>query len=342
MKTNNLNIFEGNNAIINFLDPDQNLPTPLVELSKDLNPFYDHKVRIFAKLHNMLPLGNIKMLAARNMLEDADKLGKLKGVHSLVEYSSGNTILSLAIIARQMGIKKIKTLISHEAFKSRIQLLRFLGIEVEIHKEPANPKSLDPRSGIALAEKLGQLPGWLCLNQYTNSSNPEAHFRWTGPDVWKQTKGKLTIFCSALGTAGTMVGTSKYLKNKNKFITMVGVSRIGGPVPGVRSTARLKLLRFDWQKSIDHREEIDISESYAESLLLCRAGLLVGPSSGFTLAGLKKFLNKQLSCNSLDKFRNKDGEIVAVFICYDGPFQYLDEYFTYVDSSQFPSILEGK
>src|SRR5256885_10437601 len=98
MNTNNLNVFQGENAISDFLNPDMNQLTPLVELSQELNPFYNHKVRIFAKLHNKLPLENIKMLAARNMLEEASRKGKLQNVNSLVEYSSGNTILSLAVI----------------------------------------------------------------------------------------------------------------------------------------------------------------------------------------------------------------------------------------------------
>lgn len=339
MKKNDLNIFEGKNAISDFLNPDMNQLTPLVELNQDLNSFYKYNVRIFAKLQNRLPLDNIKMLAARNMLEEAEKKGKLQNVHSLIEYSSGNTILSLAVVARQMNIKKIKTFISHEVFNSRIQLLRFFGIEVEVHQEPTNPKEFDPRSGITLAQKQGNFPGWLCLGQYTNPANPDAHKRWTGPAIWKQTKGKITIFCSALGTTGTMVGTSKYLKSKNKQITMVGVSRSEGLVPGVRSTERLKLIRFDWKNSIDYLETIGIKDSYTESLLLCRAGILVGPSSGFALAGLKSFLQKQLRNNSLDKFRNKDKEVIAVFTCYDGPFQYLDEYFSYVDDSLFPPVI---
>ncbi len=338
MKSSNLNVFQGKSSILDFLDPDKSPPTPLVELSSELNPFRSQNVRIFAKLHNMLPLGNIKMLAARNMLEKGFESGKLKNTNSLIEYSSGNTILSLAIIARQMGIKNIKSLISHEAFESRINLLRFFGIQVGIHQEPTNPMKHDPKSGISKAEKLGEEKGWCCLGQYTDPANPEAHERWTGPDIWKQTSGKLTIFCSALGTTGTMVGTSKYLKRKSKSITTIGVSRIGGPVPGVRSTSRLNLIHFDWQKSIDQLEEVGIEESYTESLTLCRNGLLVGPSSGFTFAGLKKFLEKQITSNNLDKFKNKDGEIIAVFACYDGPFQYLSEYFDYVDRKEFPSI----
>src|SRR5258708_5244357 len=219
MKSNNLNVFQGKSSILDFLDPDKSPPTPLVELSSELNHFRSQNVRIFAKLHNMLPLGNIKMLAARNMLEKGFESGKLKNTNSLIEYSSGNTILSLAIIARQMGIKNIKSLISHEPFESRINLIH-----------------------------------------------------------------------------------------------------------------------FDWQKSIDQLEEVGIEESYTESLTLCRNGLLVGPSSGFTFAGLKKFLEKQITSNNLDKFKNKDGEIIAVFACYDGPFQYLSEYFDYVDKKEFSPI----
>lgn len=341
MKKNYLNIFDGENGIKDFLDPDKNQPTPLVELNRDLNPFIDQKVRIFAKMQTSLPIGNIKMLTAKNMLDEANSKGKLQNVHSLVEYSSGNTISSMAIFARLMGIHHVKAFISHEVFKSRIQLLRFFGVEVEIHEEPVKPVGFDPKSGIVLAEKVGKKQGWACLGQYTDSANPEAHVRWTGPQIWEQTKGKVTLFCSALGTTGTMVGTSKFLKKKNKKIAMIGVARSGGPVPGVRSVERLALIQFNWKQSIDFLEKVDIKESYTESLLLCRVGLLAGPSSGFALAGLKNFLQTQIDLGSLEKYRNSDGEVIAVFPCYDGPFQYLDEYFTYVDKSLFPKIINA-
>jgi cysteine synthase len=350
-------VFSGEYSVLDYMNPD-NLPyTPLVEICPHLNPYRNHKVRIFAKLLNQLPAGNVKMLASFNMLQKAKAENKLEGVSNIVEYSSGNTILSATLIARLMGISNSVTIISHEAFWSRIQLMRFLGIKTLVHDEPVNPKKHDPKSGIYKAKKMGRKKGWFCLEQYNNGGNPDAHQLWTGPEIWDQTEGKISIFCSAIGTGGTVVGTSKFLKKMNPKLTIVGVSRVGGPVPGVRSTQRLNLLEFDWTSAVDDLVEIDLKESYEESLNLSRHGLLVGPSSGFAFAGLKKYLSKKLDTAliqrplsqssdramgrptpGLDLMRNTNGEILCVFPCYDSPFQYLGEYFKFLDPKLFPPV----
>ncbi len=330
-------VFKGPDAIKHFLHPQA--PTPLVELPISLNPFYKDGVRVFAKLHNMSPLANVKAIPAYNILEEARKQKKLKAVDTIIEYSSGNTILSAAVIARHFGIHKSQTVISHEAFWSRIQLLRFLGVEVLVHNEPEFPKKFDKRSGIEKALQLGKRKNYFCLRQYENEANPEAHEKWTGPQLWKQTQGALTIFCSGMGTTGTIVGTSKYLKKQNKKIVTVGITRkVNSPVPGVRSKPRLKLIHYDWEPYVDVLEEIGLKESYTTSLELCRAGIFVGPSSGFALAGLYEFLRKQKEAGTLKNHKHKDGKIHAAFICCDGPFQYLEEYFDYVDKNKFPSV----
>jgi cysteine synthase len=97
-------------------------------------------------------------------------------------------------------------------------------------------------------------------------------------------------------------------------------------------------VHFDWKKQVDHIEEAGMQESYENSLHLSRSGILVGPSSGFAYAGLIRFLRKREKKGGFDRLRNKDGKIVAVFICCDGPFQYLQEYFTYVDKDHFPRV----
>lgn len=134
------------------------------------------------------------------------------------------------------------------------------------------------------------------------------------------------VFCAGLGTTGTILGVGSYLKKRSKNITIIGVTRSSNnPVPGVRTPNLLREIAFDWQKVTDHMEEIGTKESFAESLKLCRDGLMVGPSSGFALAGLFSFLSKQKVSNNLDKLRNKNGKIVAVFFCPDSPLPYLNE-----------------
>jgi len=110
------------------------------------------------------------------------------------------------------------------------------------------------------------------------------------------------------------------------------------PVPGVRTSNLLREVAFNWKEVADHLEEVGTKESFEYSLKLCRAGLMAGPSSGFALAGLLHFLSRQKSAGTLDHLKNKDGELVAVFICPDSPFPYLNEYFEYLNDSYFPTI----
>lgn len=334
-----LNVFDGPNALLDFMDPELNSPTPLVELPSSCNPFYDQKVRIFAKLLNMLPLNNAKSISAFNMLDQAKKSGKINGIDTLIENSSGNTVFSLATIGRLMGISKTKAFVSHEVTSGKLDLLRFFGIHIIVNKEPICPDPSDKTSGIYKAKILANENNWLNPGQYDNFENPKAHEKITGPQLWNQTKEKMTIFCCGLGTTGTMVGTSNYLKKQNEKITTVGVVRSpNNPVPGPRTRGLLKQIAFDWKKASDEVVEVGTIDSYSQSLLLCRNGILAGPSSGFALAGLFSFLKEKKENNSLDQYRNSDGEIIACFICCDSPYAYIDKYFEYVDESFFPPI----
>lgn len=339
MNKANLNLFKGENAIKDFLNPDKNPLIPLVELPAECNPFTRDGVRIYAKLMNMLPLANIKSLPALNMLLEAEESGKLNKVHTLIENSSGNTVFSLATIAQLFGIKKTKAIVSHEVTWGKLQLLRLFGTQILVNEEPICPDPSDKESGIYKAMQKGKQKGWFNPGQYNNEANPRAHAKWTAPQIWKQTDGKITVFCAGVGTTGTILGVGSYLKKRSRNVTVVGVARSpNNPVPGVRTPNLLREIAFDWQKVTDHMETIGTKESFTESLKLCRAGLMVGPSSGFALAGLFNFLSKQKANGNLDDLRNRNGEIVAVFICPDSPLPYLNEYFEYLDESDFPTI----
>lgn len=339
MNRQHLNVFSGSNAIIDFLNPDNNPMIPLVELPDHCNPFRKDGVRIYAKLMNMLPLANIKSLPALNMLLEAEKSGRLKKVHTLIENSSGNTVFSLAMIARLFGIEKTKAIVSHEVTWEKLLLLQLLGTQILVNEEPICPDPSDKESGIYKAKQKGKSKGWFNPGQYDNEANPRAHAKWTAPQIWKQTKGKIGVFCAGLGTTGTILGVGEYLKKKSKKIMVIGVVRSpNNPVPGVRTQNLLREIAFDWQKVTDRVEEIGTKESFDKSLKLCRAGFMVGPSSGFALAGLFNFLSKQKEVGNLNHLRNKEGEIVAVFICPDSPLPYLNEYFEYLDKSNFPAI----
>lgn len=336
---NNLNVFRGTDAIRDFLNPDYNPPLPLIEIPKELNPFFEDGVHIYAKCMNFLPLGNVKSLPAYNMLLEKSKNNGLNDTKNLIENSSGNTVFSLAVIGRLFGIPKTKAIVSHEVTWGKLQLLRLFGTEIFVNEEPICPDPNDNNSGIYLAKQIAKKKGWFNPGQYDNKANPEAHMKWTGPQIWKQTEGKISIFCSGLGTTGTILGVSKYLKNQSKNLITVGVARKpNNPVPGVRTPNLLKEIAFDWKSYVDYVKEIGTKESFESSLALCRAGLMVGPSAGFALVGLLDFIKEQKRLGQLDTLKNKDGEIVSVFICPDSPLPYLDEYFEYLDDSYFPKI----
>ncbi len=317
------NVFCGQDAIRRFLDPDCNPPLPLVELPDWLNPFAEQRVRIFAKLMYLLPLLNLKSLPALNMLRDASE--KLEGVHTVVENSSGNTAFSLAIVARLFGIQSTKAIVPSDIAPGKLELLRLAGADVRFVSSD--------ECGISLAKRMGERPGFLNLGQYSNPSNIAAHAKWTAQQMWEQTDGKLTIYCAGLGTTGTALGAVRFFKEKASSATVIGVYCLPeSAVPGVRSAARLKDVAFDWRSETSYQVGAGTCESYKKSLDLCRAGLMAGPSSGFALAGLLRFLGNQ---TDLDEFRNSDDEVVAAFVCCDTPFPYLDKYSTVLGPADF-------
>jgi len=333
----NKSVFSGENSVLDYLNPNKNSYIPLVEIPVTLNPFYKDKVRIYTKLMNTLPLTNVKSLPALNMLLSSKDKGELDGVDTLIENSSGNTVLSLAVIGKLLGIDHTKAIVSNEVSRGKLNLLRLFGVEVIVNKESICPDPKDKTSGIYKSKILADKnKNWFNPGQYTNENNPKAHEKWTGPQIWDQTQGEINIFCAGLGTTGTIKGTSKFLKSKSKNITTIGVSRIpNNPIPGVRTKNLLEEIPFNWKEYVDYIIEIGTRESFKSSLDLCRIGLAVGPSSGFALEGLLEFLRKQ---QDLDKFRNKNGEIVAVFISCDSPIPYIDEYFEYLGESEFLKI----
>ena len=187
----------------------------------------------FAKLMNALPLANVKSLPALSMLLEAQREGALDGVDTIIENSSGNTVFSLAVIARLFGINTTKAVVSHEVSRGKLNLLRFLGTEIIVNEEPICPDPNDPTSGIYKAKQWAKENNWFNPGQYDNKYNPHAHYRWTAPQVWEQTSGKIDILSVGLGTTGSVVGLGTYLKKKKKEINIIGVNRApNNPVPG--------------------------------------------------------------------------------------------------------------
>lgn len=326
-----LGVFQGPTAIRDFLNPEKHPFVPLVELPDRLNPFCGLQVRIMAKAMYLLPLLSIKSLPALSMLLEAEASGKLRDVDTIVENSSGNTAASLAVLAPHFQIKQVMALVPWDIAPGKLDLLRLCGAEPHLHRESA-----DAPSGIAEARRQGGDPGFFNPGQYENEANPRAYEKWVAPQIWEQTDGGLTVFAAGLGTTGTLVGATRYFRRRGAKVATVGaICAPDSAVPGVRSEARLRECEFDWKGAADSIVEVRTKESFKRSLELCRAGLMAGPSSGFALAGLLRFLEIRANASTLDSLRNQDGEVCAVFVCGDTPLPYLDKYSTHLDPEDF-------
>jgi cysteine synthase A len=139
------------------------------------------------------------------------------------------------------------------------------------------------------------------------------------------------VLAAGIGTGGTVVGVSKYLKEHSTNITILGITPTPDQVPGTRSLERLGEVGHNWETAIGHRIDVSVRESYKASLRLCRSGILGGPSSGLAYAGLLQFLAKVRDADARCSFNNERGELLAVFICPDTLLPYLDKYTTHLD-----------
>ena len=177
------------------------------------------------------------------------------------------------------------------------------------------------------------------MGQFENITNPRAHEKITAKQIWDQLNGNIQVFCAGLGTTGTVVGCSKFFKEKNPGIRTVGVIRSpNNPIPGVRTRGLLHMIAFNWKVHTDFFEEMGTVESFEKSLSLLRNGLCVGPSSGFAFVGLLKHLKSLSDQDNLKTLKNKNGIINAVFICCDSPLPYIDDYFAFLGEGEFPEI----
>jgi cystathionine beta-synthase len=196
--------------------------TPLVRLNritKDLKP------QIYVKAEFMNPGGSVKDRIGMTMINDAEKRGLLKPGGTIIEGTSGNTGMGLALVAAVRGYKCVFTTTDKQS-KEKVDLLKALGAEVIVCPTAVEPE--DPRSYYSVAKKLArEIPNSYYPNQYDNPMNPEAHYLTTGPEIWEDSEGKITHFVCGLGTGGTISGAGKYLKEKNPGVKIIGVDPYG-------------------------------------------------------------------------------------------------------------------
>ncbi|MFA4833683.1 MAG: cysteine synthase [Patescibacteria group bacterium] len=276
--------------------------TPLVKINK-LNP--NPKVLMAVKLEFFNPGGSIKDRIGSYLVAKAEKEGKLKRGGTIVEGTSGNTGVGLAMVAAIKGYKTIFTM-PDKMSEEKINLLRAYGAKVIVTPTAVSPD--DPRSYYKVSDKLAGRPGSYKPDQYNNQANPEAHYRTTGPEIWKQTKGKITHLVAGMGTGGTISGIAKYLKEKNPKIKIIGVDPVGsifykyyktGKIPKFLKPYKVEGVGEDFLPKTMNFSVVDeiIIVSDKDSFMTARAlskkeGILSGGSSGMALFAAKKVAKK--------------------------------------------------
>ncbi|KAL4965312.1 putative cysteine synthase B [Aspergillus stella-maris] len=334
--SNELNVYFGQDSLKKYFDPDSQPPLPLVELPEYLNPYHQDGVRIYAKMMTMHPANNVKAMPAMNMLQ-SDITDKTK---TIIEYSSGSTVISMSMIARVMhGVQDTRAYLSNKTSEAKLRLMQFFGLDISLFGGPSQPEPYDERGGIQSARRQAtESDEILNPNQYENDKNWQSHIRWTGPQIYKQLP-EINVLCAGMGTSGTMTGLGTYFKQTKPSVLRLGVCTAPGDrVPGPRSFALMRPVEFPWKEAVDTIEEVNSYDSFSLSLDLCREGIVCGPSSGFNLQGLFQMIEKRKKAGTLSELAGPDGSIHCVFLCCDLPYQYIGEYFSRLGEEKFHPI----
>lgn len=280
--------------------------TPLVELEHiPTHP----KVKIFCKMEGQNPGGSVKDRAAYNMLRSALDRGDIKKGDKLVEATSGNTGIALAMVAKVLGLE-MTLIMPDNSTKERVLSMEAYGAKVIL-----TPAAKTIEYSRVLAEQMRDEEGYFMLNQFGNPDNYLAHYKTTGPEIWRDTGGKVTHFVSAMGTTGTIMGVSRYLKEMNPSIQIVGTQPTdGSSIPGIRRWSPEFLPEIFERERVDR--VIDVSQQQATEMTRRMAkeeGILAGMSSGGALHAaieLSKELDEGLivciTCDRGDRYLSSD------------------------------------
>lgn len=257
--------------------------TPLVEL-KEIEKAYNVDAKILAKVEFFNPAGSVKDRVALKMIEDAEKKGILKEGATIIEPTSGNTGIGLACIGAKRGYKVILTMPESMSIERR-KLIGAYGARIVL-----TPAEKGMQGAVEEAEKIAMVtPGSFIAGQFYNPSNPEAHYLTTGPEIWKDTEGKVDIFVAGAGTGGTVSGTGRFLKEKNKNIKIVAVEPAASTLltEGRAGAHAIQGIGANFVPENLDREILDeiipVPNEAAKTLgatLARKEGLLVGISSG--------------------------------------------------------------
>ena len=303
--------------------PSVDNPTPLVRVCR-LNP--SPAFELYAKLEWVNPFGSIKDRAASYLVRDLVARGLLDGQRGLVEPTSGNTGLSMAGIAAVLGTH-LRAVVPNRVPLEKKVLLKIAGATLDVVNDAVCPS---PGMGegsihLAMARAKAEPDRYVMANQYENELNVRAHEETTGPEIWRQTEGRVTHVFLALGTCGTAMGVAHFLKARNPAVKIVAVQPSEGhDVPGLRNLSELDVSRLFDRSQLDELVEVDFELAYSRVLDLARQeGLFAGPSSGLVLEGARRVIE-----------RERIGHGVMIFA---------DDVFKYVSSMgrHLPELLEG-
>ena len=280
--------------------------TPLVELEYiPTRP----EVKIYCKLEGQNPGGSVKDRAAFFMIKEALRRGDIKKGDKLVEATSGNTGIALAMMAQLLGVK-MTLIMPDNSTPERVVSMEAYGAEVLL-----TPAEKTIEYSRELAEEMAANKGYFMLNQFGNTDNLMSHYRTTDPEIWRDTEGKVTHFVSAMGTTGTIMGVSNYLKEQNPAIQIVGTQPTeGSNIPGIRRWSPEFLPKIYDRRKVD--QVVDVSEEAAVAMTRRMAkeeGILAGMSSGGALfaalkiaATIEAGLIVCIACDRGDRYLSSD------------------------------------
>lgn len=318
--------------------------TPMVKLNKIVK---DLPCEVYAKVETFNPGNSIKDRMALKMIEDAEKAGILKPGGTIIEGTSGNTGMGLAIAAVIKGYKCIFTTTDKQS-KEKVDALRAFGAEVIVCPTDVDPE--DPRSYYSVSSRLvNEIPNSWKPNQYDNLSNSLAHYEQTGPEIWDQTDGKITHLVVGVGTGGTICGTGKYLKEKNPNIKILGIDTYGSVFKKYKETGifdKNEIYPYITEgigedflpqnvdfSIIDHFEKVtDKDAAIMTRRIPKEEGIFVGNSAGSAMAGLMQMKNMY-----------KKGDVVVV-IFHDHGTRYMGKMFNddWMRDRNFLEVLKPK
>ena len=303
--------------------PSPDNPTPMVRVNR-LNPSSDFV--LYAKLEWLNPFGSIKDRAAAYLIRDLERHGGLSERRGIVEPTSGNTGISLAAMCAALGYR-MRAVVPNRVPLEKKVLLRIAGAELDVVNDDVCPSPGMGEGSINLAKTYAraQADKYVMPNQYENEENIRAHYETTGPEIWRQTEGRLTHLFLSLGTCGTVTGCGRFLKERNPDMRIVAVQPSEGhDVPGLRNVGQLDVTKLYDPSLIDEILEVEYELAYGRALDLARSeGLLAGPSSGLILEGARRVIE-----------RDRVG--VGVMICPDNVFKYVSNMVKHA-----PKLTEG-